>query len=71
MTVEEKKEMYSHLESGSKKLLEKVVAYMSEHDKLTWREMLDIADIMKDVSEIEKNVAKVASYGDVAPVSAL
>lgn len=58
MTNEERKNMYERFHSGVKMYLDRIEKISREKATWTMTELGDIADIMKDMSEVEKNIAK-------------
>lgn len=62
MTREQAQRMHDEIEVHAYKLLERVNKYVAETDKYTWAELMNVADIMKDLSEIGKNLAKTKCY---------
>ena len=58
MTNEERKNLYERFHSGVRMMIDKVEKVSREKDSWTLMEMYQMADIMKDMSETEKNIAK-------------
>lgn len=62
MTTEERKMLYDRFHSGVRMFLDKIEKISREKDTWTLSEMSYVADIMKDMSEVEKNIAKAYMY---------
>lgn len=62
MTREQVQRMHDEIEVHAYKLLERVNKYCASTEKYTWAELMNVADIMKDLSEIGKNLAKTKHY---------
>lgn len=62
MTREQIQRMHDEIEVHAYKLLERVNKYCAGTEKYTWAELMNISDIMKDLSEIGKNLAKTKCY---------
>lgn len=58
MTNEERKNLYERLHSGVRIMTDKVEKISREKDSWSIMELYQLADIMKDMSEVEKNLAK-------------
>lgn len=65
MTHEERVAFRLKLEHKAKFLVEKLEKACSE--PMGWPEMMDAADIIKDMSEVEKNLAKIHHYESERP----
>jgi hypothetical protein len=66
MTYEERMAFRSELEHKARFLMEKLKKACAE--PMGWSEMMDASDIVKDLSEVEKNLAKVHYYESERPV---
>ena len=62
MTTDEKMIMFNDTHAVSMMLMQKLHKHLSTTEKLSWQEMMYVADIVKDVTESEKNIAKVHHY---------
>lgn len=58
MTNEERKNLYDRMHSGARMMIEKIEKISREKESWSMMELYQIADIMKDMSELEKNLAK-------------
>ena len=58
MTNEERKNLYERLHSGVRMMTDKVEKISREKDSWSMMELYQLADIMKGMSEVEKNLAK-------------
>jgi hypothetical protein len=65
MTHEEKIARREKIHHHSISLMERLEKACSE--PMGWQEMMDAADIIKDMSEVEKNMAKVHYYESEHP----
>lgn len=65
MTREERIAFRDKLSHKAKFLVEKLEKACSE--PMGWPEMMDAADIIKDMSEVEKNLAKTHHYESERP----
>jgi hypothetical protein len=62
MTSEERKEMHHSMYSGAKMILECLEKHGRSAEKVTWQEIMNMSDVLKDLSEMEKNLAKAEHY---------
>lgn len=62
MTTEERKMLYDRFHSGALMMTERLERICKEKATWTFSEMSYVADIMKDMSEVEKNIAKAHMY---------
>lgn len=58
MTHEERMAVREKVERKSADLLERLERFCSETSGLTLSQMGEVADMLKDISEVEKNLAK-------------
>ena len=58
MTSEERKKLYDDFHSGVRMMMDKLEKVSRAKDSMTISEMGEIADIMKDLSVVEKSIAK-------------
>ena len=58
MTDNEMKTLHDHIHACAESIIEKVKAVKNVKPEMTLDEIFKLADIVKDVSEIEKNLAK-------------
>ena len=65
MTYEEKIANREKIHHKAKTLMERLEKACAE--PMGWPEMMDAADIIKDMSEVEKNMAKVHYYESEHP----
>lgn len=65
MTHEEKIARREEIYHKAKALMERLGKACAE--PMGWPEMMDAADMLKDLSEVEKNMAKVHYYESEAP----
>lgn len=56
------------MHKGSQMILEKIEKIGKEHDKFSWQEIMYMSDILKDMSEVEKNLAKACHYSKDIPM---
>lgn len=68
MTHEERIAFRMKLEHKAKSLMDKLEKACAENTPITWQEMMWASDIMKDLSEVEKNLAKVHHLESEHPV---
>jgi hypothetical protein len=66
MTHEERIAFRSEIEHKAKSLMERLKKACAE--PMGWSEMMDASDILKDLSEVEKNLAKVHHLESEHPV---
>lgn len=64
---EERMKLHSDMRKGSQMLIERIEKVAKEQDKFSWQELMYMSDIMKDLSEVEKNLAKACHYGKDVP----
>lgn len=62
MTNEERTKLYSDFHSGVRMMMDKIEKISREKDAWTLSEMGCLADIMKDMAETEKSIAKAHHY---------
>ena len=67
MTFEEKAMFRDKLEHKAKSLMDRLEKACADSTPITWQEMMWAADIMKDLSSVEKNLAKVYHYESQDP----
>lgn len=65
MTREERIAFRDKLSHKAKSLVDRLEKACSE--PMGWPEMMDAADIIKDMSEVEKNLAKIHHYESERP----
>lgn len=58
MTTEERKMLYDRFHSGVRMFMDKIEKIAKEKNSWTLDEMYQVADIMKDMAETEKCIAK-------------
>lgn len=58
MTSEERKNLYDRFHSGVKMFMDKIEKISREKESWALSEMYQVADIMKDMAETEKAIAK-------------
>lgn len=58
MLNEEKQQLYSRIHNKTCSLMSNIEKFLEENEKLSIDEMMFIADMLKDISEVEKNIAK-------------
>ena len=58
MTTEERKKLYDDFHSGVRLFMDKLEKIARSEESMTLSEMGELADIMKDMSCVEKNIAK-------------
>lgn len=68
MTHEERKVMRDMIEHKSADLLERLERFCAESSGLTLMQIGEVSDILKDLSEVEKNMAKVRHLESERPV---
>lgn len=61
MTSEERKTLYDRFHSGVRMFMDKIEKIAKEKDSWSLSEMYQVSDIMKDMAETEKCIAK-ANY---------
>lgn len=66
MTHEERTAFRMTLEHKAKSLMDRLEKACAE--PMGWSEMMDASDIMKDLSEVEKNLAKIRHLESEHPV---
>lgn len=59
MTHEERTMFRNKLEHKASKLMDRLEKACADSTPITWQEMMWSADIMKDLSSVEKNLAKI------------
>lgn len=62
MTKDEGCEMRRDMHKGVKMMIEELTAFGKSKNDFKMDEMMDISDILKDMSEVEKNLAKADYY---------
>lgn len=62
MTNEERHELYCDFHDGVRMIMDKVEKMAREKSTLTFVEISNIADIMKDLAVTEKSIAKAHYY---------
>lgn len=62
MLSEEKQQLYTRIHNKTCSLMSNIEKFLEENDKLSIDEMMFIADMLKDVSEVEKNISKSHYY---------
>lgn len=67
MTHEERQAFRTKLEHKAKSLMDRLEKACADSTPITWQEMMWAADIMKDISSVEKNLAKVHYYESEHP----
>lgn len=67
MTKEERMKLHSDMRKGSQMLVERIEKIAKEQEKFSWQELMYMADIIKDLSEAEKNLAKACHYAKDMP----
>lgn len=67
MTHEERMVVREKVEFKSADLLERLERFCLENIGLTLSQMGEVADIIKDISEVEKNLAKAHHYEKESP----
>ena len=67
MTHEERVMLRDKLEHKAKSLMDRLEKACAEITPMTWQEMVWAADIMKDLSSVEKNLAKANYYESEHP----
>ena len=68
MTHEERMMFRNKLEHKAKSLMDRLEKACADNTPITWQEMMWASDIMKDLSEVEKNLAKVHHLESEHPV---
>lgn len=68
MTHEERMAMRNMIEHKSADLLERLERFCSETSGITLMQMGEVANILKDLSEVEKNMAKIRHLESEHPV---
>lgn len=58
MLSEEKHQLYTRIHNKTCSLMSNIEKFLEENDKLSVDEMMFMADMLKDISEVEKNIAK-------------
>lgn len=58
----ERHEFYKEMQKSIKSHYERIDKKMREKPEITWDEAMDFADIVKDLTEAEKNLAKAHYY---------
>ena len=58
MTTEERKKLYDDFHAGTRMMMDKIEKIARDKSAWTLGEMGELADIMKDLSCVEKNIAK-------------
>lgn len=67
MTHEEKMELHNKMHTGSKMILERVENVCRTQSNFTWTELMYMADILKDLAEMEASLAKAHHYAKECP----
>lgn len=67
MTREERLKLHDDMRKGSQMLVEKMEEMARKQNAYSWSEMSCMADIIKDLSEAEKNLAKACHYSKDIP----
>lgn len=67
MTHEERTMFRTKLEHKAKSLMDRLEKACADSTPITWQEMMWAADIMKDLSSVEKNLAKTHYYENEHP----
>lgn len=67
MTNEEKMKLHDDMRKGSQMLVERLEKVAREKSSFSWQELMYMADIIKDLSEAEKNLAKACHYAKDMP----
>lgn len=62
MTKEETAELRTDMQNGIKMILEELEIFGKSKKKFSMTEMMNISDMMKDMAEAEKNLAKADYY---------
>lgn len=57
MTAEEIKALHHDMHKGVKMMIE-TLEDLGKKENLSWTELMYISDMLKDMSEVEKNIAK-------------
>ena len=63
MSKEEINLMREAMHKGVKMLVEEMEKYARENKSVSWEAMMNMSDILKDMSKVEKNLAE-ANYDD-------
>lgn len=58
MTNEDRHKLYEDFHSGVRMMMDKLEKIARSEDAMTLAEMGELADMMKDMSYVEKNIAK-------------
>lgn len=67
MGKQERMDLYNDMRKGSQMIIEKMGNIARDTDKFSWSELMYMADILKDLSETEKNLAKACHYSKDIP----
>lgn len=59
--------LHNDMRKGSQMLVERIEKIAKEQDKFSWQELMYMADIIKDLFEAEKNLAKACHYAKDMP----
>lgn len=68
MSKEEMMSRHEVMHKGSEMILEKIEKIGREQDKFSWQELMYMSDILKDMSEVEENLAKACHYSKDVPM---
>lgn len=67
MTREERLKLHDDLRKGSQMLVERMEEMARKQTSYSWSELMYMADMIKDLSESEKNLAKACHYSKDIP----
>ena len=67
MTKQERMKLHDDMRRGSQMLVERIECSVKDQEKFSWQELMNMADIIKDLSEAEKNLAKACHYAKDMP----